>query len=112
VDGWNNPVNPVGMIVSCFRPSDDATIFGFLVPSNLFAIHSLRQLAEISKKVTGDKDFAAKCTALADEVQDAVNKYAIVKHPKYGKIYAYEVDGYGSSYLMDEANVPSLLAMP
>ena len=112
VDGWNNPVNPVGMIVSCFRPSDDATIFGFLVPSNLFAIHSLRQLAEISKKVTGDKDFAAKCTALADEVQDAVNKYAIVKHPKYGKIYAYEVDGYGSSYLMDDANVPSLLAMP
>ncbi len=112
VDGWNNPVNPVGMIVSCFRPSDDATIFGFLVPSNLFAIHSLRQLAEISWKVTGDADFAAKCTVLADEVQAAVNKYAIVNHPKYGKIYAFEVDGFGSAYLMDDANVPSLLAMP
>lgn len=112
MDGWNNPVNPVGMIVSCFRPSDDATIFGFLVPSNLFAIHSLRQLAEISRKVTGDADFAAKCTVLADEVQAAVNKYAIVNHPKYGKIYAFEVDGFGSAYLMDDANVPSLLAMP
>ncbi len=112
VDGWNNPVDPVGMIVSCFRPSDDATIFGFLVPSNLFAIHSLRQLAEISRKVTGDADFAAKCTVLADEVQAAVNKYAIVNHPKYGKIYAFEVDGFGSAYLMDDANVPSLLAMP
>jgi meiotically up-regulated gene 157 (Mug157) protein len=34
-----------------------------------------------------------------------------VEHPKYGKIYAFEVDGYGSHLLMDDANVPSLLAM-
>lgn len=112
VDGWNNPVNPVGMIVSCFRPSDDATIFGFLVPSNLFAIRSLRQLEEISREVTGDIVFAGACKELADEVQAAVHKYAVVNHPKYGKIYAFEVDGYGSAYLMDDANVPSLLALP
>ena len=112
VDGWNNPVNPVGMIVSCFRPSDDATIFGFLVPSNLFAIRSLRQLEEISREVTGDIVFAGACKELADEVQAAVHKYAVVNHPKYGKIYAFEVDSYGSAYLMDDANVPSLLALP
>ncbi len=112
VDGWNNPVNPVGMIVSCFRPSDDATIFGFLVPSNLFAIRSLRQLEEISREVTGDVVFAGACKELADEVQAAVHKYAVVNHPQYGKIYAFEVDGYGSAYLMDDANVPSLLALP
>lgn len=111
-DGWGNPVNPVGLIVSSFRPSDDATTFSFLVPSNLFAITSLKQLAEISKKVTGDTAFAAECAALADEVQAAVNKYAIVNHPKYGKIYAFEVDGFSNAYLMDDANVPSLLAMP
>ena len=34
-----------------------------------------------------------------------------VDHPKYGKIYAYEVDGFGSHQLMDDANVPSLLAL-
>lgn len=112
VDGWNNPVNPVGMIVSCFRPSDDATIFGFLVPSNLFAIHSLKQLAEISEQVTGKADFATECRNLAAEVQEAVDRYAVKEHPEYGKIYAFEVDGYGSAYLMDDANVPSLLAMP
>lgn len=111
-DGWGNPVNPVGLIVSSFRPSDDATTFGFLVPSNLFAITSLREMAEISKKVTGDSAFADQCTALADEVQAAVNKYAVVNHPKYGKIYAFEVDGFGNAYLMDDANVPSLLALP
>ncbi len=112
VDGWNNPVNPVGMIVSCFRPSDDATVFGFLVPSNLFAIQSLRQIAEIAEQVTGNMALVSECRSLANEVQEAVRKYATVEHPKYGKIYAFEVDGFGSTYLMDDANVPSLLAMP
>ena len=48
---------------------------------------------------------------LADEVENALEKYAVYKHPKYGKIYAYEVDGFGSRLLMDDANVPSLLGM-
>ena len=111
-NGWGNPVRPVGMIVSSFRPSDDATTFGFLVPSNLFAIASLRQIAEISKKVTGDRLFASQCNDLADEVERAVKEYAIVSHPKYGKVYAFEVDGFGNAYFMDDANVPSLLALP
>lgn len=112
VDGWGHPVCPVGMIVSCFRPSDDSTVFGFLVPSNLFAIVSLRQLAEISRKVTGDVDFARRCENLADEVEAAVRKYAVTEHPEFGQIYAFETDGFGSCYLMDDANIPSLLAMP
>lgn len=112
VDGWGHPVCPVGMIVSCFRPSDDATVFGFLIPSNLFAVTSLRQLAEISRKVTGDTGFARQCEELADEVEEAVKKYAIKAHPAYGDIYAFEADGFGSCYLMDDANIPSLLALP
>ncbi|MPN33703.1 hypothetical protein SDC9_181194 [bioreactor metagenome] len=39
-------------------------------------------------------------------------KYAVVEHPKYGKVYAFEVDGFGNTYFMDDANIPSLLAMP
>ncbi len=110
--GWGQPLKPVGLINSSFRPSDDATTYGFLIPSNLFAVTSLRQLAEISTKVTSDKAFADKCTALAKEVEAAIQKYAIVNHPKYGKVYAFEVDGFGNTALMDDANVPSLLGLP
>lgn len=110
--GWGHPVNPVGLIVSSFRPSDDATTFDFLVPSNFFAVTSLRKAAEILETVNADPQTAGECRALAKEVEDALKKHAVVKHPKYGKIYAFEVDGFGNCYLMDDANVPSLLAMP
>ena len=109
--GWGNPVNPVGLIVSSFRPSDDATTFDFLIPSNFFAVTSLRKAAEILETVDGDKRTAKECRKLADEVEQALKKYAVVQHPQFGKIYAFEVDGFGNSYLMDDANVPSLLAM-
>ena len=110
--GRGNPVRPVGLIASAFRPSDDATTFGFLVPSNFMAVSSLRKAAEILTTVNGETALAAECTALAAEVAAALQKYAVVEHPEYGKIYAYEVDGFGSVQLMDDANVPSLLAMP
>lgn len=112
VDGLGYPVNPVGLICSAFRPSDDASIFLFLIPSNLFAVVSLRQSAEILRKVKNNTDLASRMEELANEVEGAVNRYGIVEHPEAGKIYAFEVDGYGSQLLMDDANVPSLLALP
>lgn len=110
--GKGTPVKPVGLIVSCFRPSDDATTFQFLIPSNFFAVTSLRKAAEILTEVNGRTDLAGQCLELAAEVEDALKKYAVYDHPEFGKIYAYEVDGFGNHLLMDDANVPSLLAMP
>lgn len=110
--GFGAPIKPNGMIVSSFRPSDDATQYGFLVPSNMFAVVSLRQLAEIENKVYQHTEFAKECTDLSDEIDRAIQKYAIVNHPVCGKIYAFEVDGFGNSLCMDDANVPSLLAAP
>lgn len=109
--GLGTPVKPVGLIASAFRPSDDATTFLFLIPSNFMAVSSLRKAAEILNKVNGNAALAGQCTTLADEVAAALKKYAVYDHPKYGKIYAFEVDGYGSQLLMDDANVPSLLGM-
>ena len=110
-DGWGSPVNPVGLIASAFRPSDDACTFLFLVPSNFFAVASLHKAAEILTTVKHNSGLAKECTDLASEVEIALQKYAVCDHPEFGKIYAYEVDGFGSRTLMDDANVPSLLAM-
>jgi len=110
--GFGSPINPVGLICSSFRPSDDSTLFSFLIPSNLFAVESLNQLAELSRKVTGNTAFAEKCSVLAKEVKQAVDQYGIFVHPKYGKVYAYEVDGFGNHVFMDDANVPNLLGLP
>lgn len=110
--GYGNPIVPVGLIASGFRPSDDATTYLFLVPSNYFAVTSLRQLAEIFTEVVRRPEFAARCTALADEVQAALEKYAISEHKNHGEIFPFEVDGFGNRLFMDDANVPSLLAMP
>ncbi len=112
VDGYGYSVKPVGLICSSFRPSDDSTIFSFLIPSNLFAIVSLRQSAEILRKVKNNNSLAAKMEALANEVESAVQKHGIVDHPQFGKVYAFEVDGFGSFLMMDDANVPSLLSLP
>ncbi|TWU18520.1 hypothetical protein Poly21_06830 [Allorhodopirellula heiligendammensis] len=110
-DGTGRPINPVGLIVSGFRPSDDSTLYPFLIPSNLFAIQSLRQLAKISSAQVNDQEFAAECTSLADEVQTAIDKYAVAEHMDYGQIYAYEVDGFGNAAFWDDANVPSLMSL-
>ena len=110
--GYGNPAKPVGLIQSTFRPSDDATIFPYLVPSNFFAVVSLRQAAEMVAAIRQDQELANQCRALADEVEKALAEHAIVNHPKAGKVYAYEVDAYGNYYCTDDGNIPSLLSLP
>jgi hypothetical protein len=110
--GYGNPIKPVGLICSMFRPSDDATTFPFLVPSNYFAVVSLKQLSEIFTVIIKDVVFANKCKQLATEVENALKKYAITNHLNFGPMLAYEVDGFGNQLFMDDANVPSLLALP
>ena len=110
--GYGNPGKPVGLICSMFRPSDDATVFPYLVPANFFAVVSLRQVAEMLEQIHHDTILAGKCRALADEVARALEQHAIVSHAKIGEVYAYEVDAYGNYYCIDDGNVPSLLSLP
>lgn len=112
MNGFGYPIKPVGLICSMFRPSDDATVFPFLIPSNFFAVVSLKQASEMMRTIAKDETTAGELHALAAEVQDALKEHAIVNHPKFGRVYAYEVNGFGSYNIMDDANVPSLLAMP
>jgi len=112
MEGFGFPVKPTGMICSMFRPSDDATIFPYLIPSNFFAVVSLKQAAEMVTALRNDAKLAKELIELADEVQEGLKKHATYQHPEFGKIYVFEVDGMGNRYLMDDANIPSLLALP
>jgi meiotically up-regulated gene 157 (Mug157) protein len=111
-NGYGNPARPVGLLYSMFRPSDDATIFPFLIPSNYFAMVSLRQAADMVEQIPKDHELTGQCRALADELQQALREYAIVDHAKCGRIYAYEVDAFGDAYCTDDGNIPSLLSLP
>ena len=111
-NGYGLPVKPVGLICSSFRPSDDATFYQFLIPSNYFAVVSLNQIAEIASKVLKDESLSAEAKALSAEVAAALKKYAVGNHPVAGKIIPFEVDGYGNNLFMDDTNIPSLLALP
>lgn len=95
-----------------FRPSDDATIYPFLIPSNFFAVTSLKQAAEMIRVIAKDSQLAGELQGLAKEVETALQKHAVINHPQYGRIYAFEVNGFGSFNLMDDANLPSLLSLP
>src|SRR5579871_473947 len=109
--GYGYPTKKVGLIHSMFRPSDDATIFPFLIPSNLFAFYALQQLSTIINEIKNEQLFN-ECLALMDELLGALISHAVVNHPKFGKVFGYETDGFGNHTFMDDANVPSLLSLP
>lgn len=110
--GYGHPAKYCGMVASAFRPSDDSQIFPYLIPSNFFAESVLRKAAIILREVNNDEVTAAECEAIADDIRRGLNEHAVVEHPVHGKVYAFEVDGYGSHLLMDDANAPSLLSLP
>jgi len=110
--GYENPTKKIGLIHSMFRPSDDATIFPFLISSNMFAVVSLKQLAEIFGTVLGNKEMENNCNQFANELDTVLKQYAIREHSTAGKIYALEIDGFGNALFMDDANVPNLLSIP
>ncbi|KAJ2726519.1 hypothetical protein GGI07_000461 [Coemansia sp. Benny D115] len=110
--GLGNPVKYTGMAKTLFRPSDDATIFPFLVPANAFLSVELYNLAFMLNTIGVYKDMATEASKLAEQIRKGVFDYGTAVHPKFGRIFVYETDGYGSMLVMDDANGPSLLSLP
>ncbi|KAH7398446.1 hypothetical protein BKA66DRAFT_546012 [Pyrenochaeta sp. MPI-SDFR-AT-0127] len=112
LDGVGNPLNNgTGLVRSAFRPSDDATILGFLIPSNAMISVELKRTAAMLKQA-GKKNIAAEVLEWGQTISKGVWEHGVVTHKKYGEVFAFEVDGYGSAIIMDDANLPSLLALP
>ncbi|OAA46289.1 Six-hairpin glycosidase [Metarhizium rileyi] len=112
LQGNGNPLNSgTGLVRSAFRPSDDATILGFFIPANAMMSVELRRTSELLK-ASDNASLAEKLEQWSESLRAAVWEYGVVPHAKYGQVFAYEVDGYGSAIMMDDANYPSLLALP
>eukprot|EP00804_Cyclotella_cryptica_P000926 CCRYP_001129-RA/>CCRYP_001129-RA protein AED:0.08 eAED:0.08 QI:0/-1/0/1/-1/1/1/0/552 len=112
-DGKGTKTNATaGLTWSGFRPSDEVCVYGYLIPANMFTVVVLGYMIQINHDLWGDELLLTKMTKLRKDIQDGIDRYGIVHHEKYGKIYAYEVDGFGNYFLMDDANVPSLLSIP
>ncbi len=110
--GAGAPTKPVGLICSMFRPSDDATVFPFLIPSNYFAVEELRHVAEMLKAMNMDQQLAKACMDLANEVDQALKIYARAEVKGIGTVIPFEVDGFVNQLLEDDGNIPSCLSLP
>lgn len=114
-NGWGEPARRTGLVKSGFRPSDDATTLPFLIPSNAQLAVAFENLAPLLDNVTAMQDVAQDIRGFASEIRAAIDEWAVLPNKlaeSQGNIYAFEVDGYGGQYFMDDANVPSLLSLP
>ncbi|KAF2202215.1 hypothetical protein GQ43DRAFT_369628 [Delitschia confertaspora ATCC 74209] len=105
----------IGLIRSFHRPSDDACTYQYLIPSNMMFSATLNSsasliMAKLDPSITGNLTVWMK--NMATEVHQGIEEYGVIHDRTYGEIYAYEVDGYGGTNIMDDANVPSLLSAP
>lgn len=110
--GIGHPGARCGLSKSPFRPSDDGSHLPFPIAANAMAVVCLRRTALLLRRLKGRERLAQRAESLASEIEGAIFRCGVVNHPDCGRIFAYEVDGFGSHYLMDDANVPSLLSLP
>ena len=109
--GYGYPGRHSGLVRSVFRPSDDETVFPYIISSNAMTVVYLRKLAPLLEAISA---FETKKLAdtLAHQIDEGIRHFGIVNHKHFGEIYAYEVDGFGSNCIMDDPNIPSLLSLP
>ena len=109
--GKGESVSNGGLVWSGYRPSDDKCQYGYYLPGNMFIVAVLTKLSGLFASVLQDEERAKECDALAYEIQKELERLAVVE--KDGKkIYALETDGLGNYNLMDDANIPNLIAIP
>jgi len=131
LSGMGSPTAYTGMSCSPFRPSDDSTLLPYLIPTQAMTVVELRAMSKMIEEYLQHemkgrpvtewsqeerhqandlKQIASDASALASEIDHGIHEYGIVSSRKYGDIFAYEVDGFGGTTCMDDANIPSLLS--
>ncbi|KIY72929.1 glycoside hydrolase family 125 protein [Cylindrobasidium torrendii FP15055 ss-10] len=106
-EGNGEPKAYTGMVGTHHRPSDDLSTFAFLTPANAMLSVELGHLADILDATGQAADVAAQATEWSTRIRDAIWEHTVADN-----IFAYETNGFGARYVMDDANVPSLLSLP
>ena len=111
-NGIGAEIGYTGMVWSAFLPSDAAAKYGYLIASNLLATVVLGFMYEICNEFWKDSVLAQRIITLKTQIYNGVMKYGVVEHPEYGKIFAYDTDGFGNYQLLDDALIPNLVSLP
>lgn len=106
-DGNGEPKAYTGMVGTHHRPSDDLSVFAFLTPANAMLSVELSHLATILDSTGKGQNISTLAKQWSSRIHDSIWENTIVSN-----IFAYETNGFGARYVMDDANVPSLLSLP
>ncbi|KAH9894255.1 Six-hairpin glycosidase-like protein [Cubamyces lactineus] len=105
--GNGEPKLYTGLVGTHHRPSDDLSTFAFLVPANAMLSVELTHLADVLDAAKQAKNISALARKYSSTITNAIWDTTLVNN-----IFAYETNGFGGRYVMDDANVPSLLSLP
>ncbi|KAH7345050.1 Six-hairpin glycosidase-like protein [Rhizoctonia solani] len=106
--GNSEPKAYTGMVGTHHRPSDDLSTYGMFVHSSVSSAFLTPANAMLSVELAHLADTLDGMGRL----KNLQIRHAVWNHTVSDGIFAYETNGLGSQYLMDDANVPSLLSLP
>ena len=108
--GYGPRYKATGMIASSFRASDDACVYPFNIPANMYARHVLAHIQPLLSAI-GRQDLVNECQALCSDIQIGLDEWAIENSKNLGAYFRFEVDGRGNSLAIDEPNSPNLSSL-
>ncbi|KAG8701788.1 hypothetical protein FRC09_005132 [Ceratobasidium sp. 395] len=102
--GGNGALPPMELIIGRV---DDLSVYAYLTPANAMLSVELVHLADILDSMGRSKEVSKNARKWSSQIKNAIWNYTVADG-----VFAYETNGLGSRYLMDDANVPSLLSLP
>ena len=118
--GRGNPCKTCGLIKTSFRNSDDSALFPYNIPENALLVSTFKLLLKCFNQNIIDEQikikfepFKEEIKNIADAVEKSIYEHGVIIDPiNKEKYFAFEVDGYGNYYFMDEPGYPNLISLP
>ncbi|KAK4086100.1 hypothetical protein PCL_06851 [Purpureocillium lilacinum] len=106
--GNGEPKQANGLVACSHRPSDDLCVFNYITSDNAMMAVELGHVSDMLKTLKKEDALSSKLARYSAIIRNAV--WQNTQTPN--GIFAYETNGFGGQYVMDDANVPSLVSLP